>query len=152
MRKIIPGIVFAALALVIVAAPCAHAEVLITKAEAELPTPTGAGAGATRGLTRGPGIEQLSPNPHKSMASPLPLLIKFVPRNDVEIDPASVKVTYLKSKPIDLTARIKRHVTADGIDMSQAEVPPGTHLMRIEVTDKQGRKGSTVIKLNVAAR
>jgi hypothetical protein len=103
--------------------PGAHAEVLITKAEAELSTPTGTGS-TSRGLTRGPGVEQLSPNPSKSMASPLPLLIKFVPRNNVAIDPASVKLTYLKSKPIDLTKRIMSHVTAEGIDMSQAEVPP----------------------------
>ncbi len=58
------------------------------------------------------------------MASPIPLLIKFVPRNNVAIDPASVKLTYLKSKPIDLTKRILSHVTEDGIDMSQAKSRP----------------------------
>ena len=130
-------------------APRAHAEVLITKAEADLPAQAGA-ATTSRGLTRGPGIEQLSPSPDKSMASPLPLLIKFVPRNNVAIDPASVKLTYLKSKPIDLTKRILSHVTEDGIDMSQAEVPPGTHVMPHRLTDKQGRTGSTIIKLIVA--
>lgn len=129
----------------------AQAEVLITKAEAELPTATGIGS-TSRGLTRGPGVEQLSPSPLKSMASPIPLLIKFVPRNSVAIDPASVKVTYLKSKPVDLTKRILSHVTEDGIDMSQAEVPPGTHVMRIEVMDKEGRSGSAIIKLIVAER
>lgn len=131
--------------------PNAQAEVLITKAEAELPTATGFGS-TPRGLTRGPGVEQLSPSPLKSMASPIPLLIKFVPRNNVAIDPASVKLTYLKSKPVDLTKRILSHVTEDGIDMSQAEVPPGTHVMRIEVMDKEGRSGSAIIKLVVAER
>ena len=132
-------------------APDAHAEVLITKAEAALPG-SPQSSGNTRGLTRGPGIEQLSPSPDKSMASPLPLLIKFVPRNNVAIDPASVKLTYLKSKPIDLTERIKKHVTEDGIDMSQAEVPPGTHIIRLDILDKQGRSGTAMIRLNVAAR
>jgi hypothetical protein len=131
--------------------PGARAEVLITKAEAELPTPAGVGS-TQRGLTRGPGVEQLSPSPDKSMASPLPLLIKFVPRNNVAIDPASVKLTYLKSQPIDLTKRILSHVTPDGIDMSQAEVPPGTHVMRLELADMQGRSGTAIIKLIVAER
>jgi hypothetical protein len=148
MRNIVHGIAIA-LTLAAVAATTAQAEVLITKAEADLPAPV---SGVTRGLTRGPGIEQLSPNPDKSMASPLPLLIRFVPRNNVEIDLSSVRLTYLKSQPIDLTERIMRHVTPDGIDMSQAEVPPGTHMLKLELVDRQGRSASAIIKLNVAAR
>ena len=149
MRRTLLAI--ASAALVLACLPHAQAEVLISKAEADLPAPAGSGS-VTRGLTRGPGIEQLSPSPDKSMASPLPLLIKFVPRNNVPIDPASVKLTYIKSKAVDLTERIKKHVTAAGIDMSQAEVPAGTHIMRLDVTDQQGRNGTAVIKLIVAER
>lgn len=149
MRRTILAI--ASAVLVLACLPSAKAEVLITKAEAALPAPAGSGS-VTRAITRGPGVEQLSPSPDKSMASPLPLLIKFVPRNNVPIDPASVKLTYIKSKAIDLTERIKKHVTADGIDMSNAEVPAGTHILRLEVTDQQGRSGTAVIKLIVAER
>ena len=148
MRRTIVAI--ASAGFVLAGLPATHAEVLITRAEAALPGST-AVSGNTRGLTRGPGIEQLSPSPDKSMASPIPLLIKFVPRNNVAINPGSVKFTYLKSNPVDLTERIKRHVTADGIDMSQAEVPPGTHIIRLDIQDLQGRSGSAVIRLVVAA-
>lgn len=139
----------AALALAFMPTASARAEVLITKAEAAAPTP-GRMAGATRGLTRGPGIEQLSPNPVQRVASPFAFKVKFVIRNDVPVDPASVKLTYMKAKPIDLTERIKAHITPGGIAMSEAEVPPGTHILRLDVTDMQGRNGSAIIKLNVA--
>lgn len=151
MRHTLLGVASAALALACLQAPCARAEVLITKAEAELPTPAKFAA-TTRGLTRGPGIEQLSPSPNQRVTSPLSFKIKFVTRNNVEIDPASVKLTYLKSQPIDLTERIKPHISAAGIAMNQAEVPPGTHVLQLDVSDLQGRNGTAIIKLNVAGK
>ena len=131
-------------------APAASAaELLITAAEAARPASADLGF-ATRGLTRGPRIEQLSPDPRgKSIKSPFPLEIRFLAHNEMRIDPNSVKVTYLKSPSVDLTPRLKGHITAGGIDMSDAEVPPGTHLIRIEVVDTDGRKGSSIIKLSV---
>ena len=84
--------------------------------------------------------------------SPLPLKVKFVARNNVAIDPASVKVTYLKSQNVDLTERVKKHLTADGIDMASAEIPPGTHLLRINLKDKQDRTTTATIKLVVAPK
>jgi hypothetical protein len=126
----------------------AIAEVLITKGEAELPA-TPSIAMTTRGLTRGPGIEQLSPHPDRSVSSPFPLRIKFQTRNNVEIDLDSIKLTYLKATPIDLTGRIKVHVKPDGIEMNGAEVPPGTHSLRLDLKDKQGRVATAIIKLTV---
>jgi hypothetical protein len=128
------------------------ADVLITQAEANLPSP-GDTMMATRGLTRGPGVEQLTPDPDsKGVKSPLPLKIKFVGRNNVAIDPASVKVTYLRTPSIDLTERIKAHLTPDGIDMKEVEVPPGTHVLRLDVRDQQGRASTATIKLTVAPK
>ena len=128
------------------------ADVLITQAEANLPSP-GDSMMATRGLTRGPGVEQLTPDPDsKGVKSPLPLTIKFVGRNNVAIDPASVKVTYLRTPSVDLTERIKAHLTPDGIDMKEVEVPPGTHVLRLDVRDQQGRTSTATIKLTVAPK
>jgi hypothetical protein len=146
MRQIL-AVATAALALACVQTPSARAEVLITKAEADLPTPR---LSQTRGLTRGPGIEQTSPSPTQRVASPFTFNVKFVARNNVDIDPSKVKLIYLKSTPIDLTPRIMRHVSAKGIAMTNAEVPPGVHVMRLEVTDMQGRAGTAIIKLDVA--
>ena len=127
------------------------AELLITEAEARLPASTDV-AMTTRGLSRGPGIEQVSPDPERGVASPLPLKVKFIARNNVAIDPASVKVTYLKAQSIDLTDRIKKYLTADGIDMASAEIPPGTHHLRINLKDKQDRTSTVTIKLVVAPK
>lgn len=126
----------------------ANAEVLITRAESELPA-TANIAMTTRGITRGPGIEQLSPNPDQRVQSPLPLKIKFQTRNNVEVDPASIKLIYLKATPVDLTDRIKAHIKPDGIEMNQAEVPPGAHSLRLDLKDKQGRAATAIIKLTV---
>ena len=127
------------------------AEMLITETEAKLPASTDVGM-TTRGLTRGPGVEQVSPDPNRGVTSPLPLKIKFIARNNVAIDPASVKVTYLKSKNVDLTDRIKKYLTPDGIDMAKAEIPPGTHQLRINLKDKNGRTSTATLKLTVAPK
>lgn len=126
----------------------ARAEVLITEAEARLPNTTTVSMDM-RGLTRGPGIELLSPNPNQGATSPLLLKIKFDIRNKIEIDPDSIKLTYIKANPVDLTGRIKRYVSGKGIEINQAEVPPGTHILQLDIKDKQGRVGTAMIKLVV---
>jgi hypothetical protein len=151
MRRSFAIAVVAAAALAGGAAPRAlAAEVLITQAEGALPTPPDLAALNTRGLTRGPRVEQVSPDPHgKGAKSPFPLEIKFIAHNDTTVDPATVTVTYLKSPSVDLTPRLKGHITPAGIDMSDAEVPPGTHMLRIDVRDSQGRHGTSIVKLSV---
>ena len=86
------------------------------------------------------------------MPSPLPLKIKFIARNNVAIDPDSVKVTYLKAQNVDLTDRIKKYLTPDGIDMAKAEIPPGTHQLRINLKHKNGRTSTATLKLTVAPK
>jgi hypothetical protein len=145
MRNYLFAATIAAIAVVFGNAPgVIAAEVLITKAEADRPAPPDLGALGTRGLTRGPRIEQVSPDPGKGAKSPFPLEIKFT-----TVDPGSVKVTYLKSPSVDLTPRLKTHITAAGIDLGDAEVPPGTHMIRIDVRDSQGRNGTSIIKFSV---
>jgi hypothetical protein len=129
----------------------ARAEVLITTDEAKLPASSNA-ALPRRGITRGPGIEQESPAFNQVVHSPLLFKIKFELRNKVAIDPATVKLVYLKATPVDLTERIKTHITAGGIVMDQAEVPPGVHLLRLDIKDMQGREAVAVIKLTVTDR
>jgi len=148
MRKILVTVLLGGLAVACLGRSAVCGEVLITPDEAKLPSSANVGI-TTRGLTRGPGIEQLSPNPDLAVASPLPLKIKFDIRNNVEIDPDAVKLTYLKSSPVDLTSRIKKHITGTGIEIDQADVPPGTHVLRLDIKDKQGRVGTAMIKLVV---
>jgi hypothetical protein len=127
------------------------AEILITEAEARLPRDHDAGM-PTRGITRGPGIEQLLPQVDPPSSSPFSLRIKFHSRNRVEIDPSSIRLTYLTRPPVDLTERVRKYVGPEGIELFDAEVPPGVHLLRVELKDKQGRPSSIIIKFNVAAK
>ena len=124
---------------------------LISEAESKLPQ-LADGSIATRGITRGPGIELVSPAPGANVKSPLPLKIKFVGRNNIPVETGSVKLTYLKIPTVDLTDRVKSHVTKDGIEMGQADVPPGNHRIRIDVKDAEGRTASTTITLAVAPK
>jgi hypothetical protein len=66
-----------------------------------------------------------------------------------KVDPSDVRVIYEKQTPIDLTDRLRKYVTGEGIDMPDAEVPPGTYLLRVEVTDSLGRKSVSEVKLLV---
>ena len=96
-----------------------------------------------------PASSRESPASNQVAHSPLSFRVKFEPRNKVAIDPATVKLVYLKAAPVDLTERIKSHITADGIVMDQAEVPPGVHLLRLDLKDMQGREATAVITLSV---
>lgn len=142
----------AALALTFAWPKLCTAQILISEAEAKLPQVQDSSI-ATRGLTRGPAIELISPAiGTTSVKSPLPLKIKFTARNNIAIDPASVRLVYLKAPLVDLTERVKAYVTKDGLEMNAAEVPSGTHVLRIDLKDAEGRTASTTITLSVAPK
>lgn len=148
MRRSLTIITFG-IALACVDIASAAADPLITEAEAALPSPPEAGL-SMRGITRGPAIELEAPAPEaKHLTSPLPLKINFVARNNATIDKDSVKITYVKTPTVDLTTRLKAHLTSDGINMKQAEIPPGNHVIRVDVKDSQGRTSTALFKLSV---
>jgi hypothetical protein len=124
----------------------ARAEVLITASEAAEP-PTSDVRMNVRGITRGPSIDQISPSPTTTVHSPLELKIRFTTHNSAKVD--DVRVIYEKQTPIDLTDRLRKYMSSDGIDMPDAEVPPGRHLLRIELEDSLGRKSVSEVKLLV---
>ena len=123
------------------------AEVLITSDEAKLPPPKGAVAMSSRGITRGPRIELVSPT---DVRSPMHLQLKFESFGGAKINADSIKVTYVKSPAVDLTSRIKPFVQPTGIDMPNAELPAGDHQVRIDLQDSDGRTASTSFVLKVA--
>jgi hypothetical protein len=126
----------------------ARAIVLITAQEAALPDALQIDR---RGVTRGPKILVLSPAPDAGVVkSPVNLLLKFETYGGAAIDPLSVKVVYLKSPNINLTQRISTLVTSSGIEVRGAEVPPGTHHIRVEIKDNAGRTGSVIFPIQVA--
>lgn len=122
--------------------------ILIKPEEAKLAPASG--TLATRGITRGPAIKQVSPDPAvESLKAPFDLQVAFEPRGGAKIDLSSVKVTYLKAKPVDLLPRVKAGVSETGIVLSGAQVPPGEHQIEISVQDSEGREARKLVTLNV---
>ena len=134
-------------ATIVVVAPLASAASLISAKEAALPP--AAGALATRGISRGPAIKLASPEADTPVVAPFDFKVIFEARGDAKIDPGSVKVVYMKSPFVDLTPRLKSAISANGIDFAKAEVPPGTHTIRVTVKDSEGRETNSVLNLVV---
>ncbi|MCX7157105.1 MAG: hypothetical protein NTW45_11770 [Rhodocyclales bacterium] len=124
----------------------AGAASLITESEARLPA---AVETKTRSITRGPGIRVISPDPEKAIKSPFNLKVAFEPRGGAKIVPESIKVTYLKAPAVDLLDRVKPGISEQGIDLANAEAPPGEHRIQMSLEDSEGRRTSTVIRLSV---
>jgi hypothetical protein len=144
-RKPIVGLIACGL---MSASAASHAFKLISDKEAALPDPPT--ALVVRGITRGPGIRMTAPDPDAAVTAPFNLKVIFQPRGGSKIDTSSVRVTYLKAQPIDLSGRVKSGLSEGGIDVKNAEAPSGSHAIQISVADSEGRKTSAVFTLKVA--
>ena len=146
MRKTFLGLVAAGLLI----PGAAQATQLITEEEAKLPPPKGAITTDRRGILRGPKVEVVSPS--DAVSSPLRLQLKFESFGGAKIDPDSVKVIFLRSPNVDLTSRVKPFIQSDGINMLDAELPPGEYMVRVDIKDSDGRPGTAMFTLKVAPK
>jgi len=127
----------------------AHAAALITAEEAALPPQKGAVPNSGRGITRGPKIQV--PDAESGVrTSPMRFQVRFQTFGGSSIDLEALKVTYLKTPVVDLTPRIKPFAQPHGIDMPDAQLPPGDHLVRVDIKDSDGRAASTSFLLKIA--
>lgn len=148
-RKIVVALA-SVFGLIVASVLSADAEVLITTAEAALPAPPDT---RTRNISRGPSIKQIDPSPNmKSLTSPLVLRISFTAHNGSVVIAESVRATYLRSPLVDLTSRLRSHVTPNGIELTDAELPPGTHVIQIDVKDSYGRPSTEFVQLSVTKK
>jgi hypothetical protein len=120
--------------------------VLITEDEAKLP-PTKEASDKTRGITRGPRIEYLGDG--NSARAPIHFRVKFQSFGGAKIDTESLKVTYVKNPTVDLTARLKPFTQPTGIDMPNASLPAGDHVLRVDLKDSDGRHATTSFTLKI---
>jgi hypothetical protein len=127
----------------------ARAAPLITAEEAALPPQKGAVPNSGRGITRGPKI-QVPDVEAGVQTSPMHFQVKFQTFGGSSIDLEALKVTYLKTPVVDLTSRIKPFAQPTGIDMPDALLPPGDHLLRIDIKDSDGRVSSMSFLLKIA--
>lgn len=139
------SVVLSGLTILVLSTAHVSAAPLITAKEAKLPD--AAGGLNTRGISRGPGIKVVSPEAGAQNKGPFEFKVDFEPRGGSTIDKSSVKVIYMKSPTVDLTPRIKAATTDSGIDLKNAEIPPGDHQIKITVKDSEGREASTTTTL-----
>ncbi len=136
----------------LIALSSARALELLTPQEAALPDASLASATkpSTRALTRAPTVSLVSPPPDAgAVQSPLEFKLVFQSHGGSQIDPNTVKITYLKQPLIDLTGRVNAFVNATGIDLSNVEIPPGIHHIRVEVMDTDGRLAVSTFSFTV---
>jgi hypothetical protein len=137
-------VVFTALLL----ADPASALQLITEREAALPPDQNH---RDRGISRGPTVVIVSPSPASgTIKSPLSLKIRFESHGAGKVDVNSVLLTYLKKPAVDLTQRVKPFIAGGGIEVEDAEVPAGTHTLRVNVMDTEGRSSWTDFTFSVS--
>lgn len=126
--------------------------VLVTEQEALEPAPEDVSSGY-KGITRGPAIEDVAPRDGQAnYVIPGPFRIRIVSRNEVPVDPDAIRILYLRSRPIDVTQRVRPFIAKGEINVPAVLMPPGLHLFRIEATDGLGRRSSLVIKVNAVSK
>ncbi len=139
-------------AVVLLAAAIAPANAfeLVTRAEAALPAAPLPTLELRGSPTRRPAVVVVSPPPAAGQIhSPLDLKLQFHAFGGAAIEPDSVVITYMKQPAIDMTQRLTPYITAQGIDIPQAEVPAGTHQFWIELKDNAGRIGGGAFSFQV---
>jgi hypothetical protein len=102
-----------------------------------------------RSQQQGPRILVNSPQPGESYVPPVPIDIRFEPRDQAKVDLASLKVVYVKLFKIDITERISPYVKEDGIQVAQADLPVGNHKLILSIADENGRSSSQMIQLQI---
>ncbi len=96
----------------------------------------------------GPAIEILKPNDGGKASGPIEIQINFVPKTG-PVDVSSLKVTVVKFLSIDITDRLREFVSASGIQVKEAKIPAGKHIVRISVADAQGVRSVKEIEFEV---
>lgn len=126
---------------------------LITPQEAALAPRAEAPGGAPLDVGRqesnlGPTIEILKPDAGGKASGPVEIQINFVPKTG-PVDVTSLKVTVVKFIPFDITERLRDYATAEGIQIKEAKIPAGKHIVRISVADAQGARSIKEIEFEV---
>jgi hypothetical protein len=84
------------------------------------------------------------------LASPLPIALRFRAAADSTIAPQSFRVFY-GAFGLDITSRLLAAVavSAEGLQVERAAIPPGSHRLVLQVADTQGRTGTRELRFRV---
>jgi len=97
-----------------------------------------------------PSIEVLSPQLGSNINSPTQIEVKFNPKNPANIKPDTFKALYGSFK-VDITKRLLNvaNITPQGINVTEANLPKGSHKIIMSVEDTEGRVGSKTVEFEI---
>lgn len=136
MGKIFSAIICMAMTLSVCSV--AEALVLLTKEEGAMQEAPKGVYDVSRPLNNGPRIMIVIPETNHEYKSPLAIEVRFIPREGSEVDLSQFKVECLKFFNIDITDRVKRYTTKEGVKVDRAELPVGNHKLRLTIGDTKG--------------
>ena len=136
MVKMLAAMICLAVAVLVCSA--AEAVVLLTKEEGAMQEAPNGLYEVSRPLNNGPRIMIVVPETDHEYKSPLPIEVRFIPREGSEVDLSKFKVECLKFFNIDITDRVKQYTTKQGVKVDRAELPAGNHKLRLTIGDTGG--------------
>jgi hypothetical protein len=89
----------------------------------------------------------LSPAEAQVHSAPLDLAIRCRAEDDSPIELSTLKVSYGKLLPLDITPRVLPYASPEAIQVRRASFPAGTHTLRISVADTRGRVASRTLTI-----
>lgn len=78
-----------------------------------------------------------------------PLSVGFAAREGAAVDLSTLRFESLKGESIDLTPRIRRYATKDGVKVDNVSLPAGTYRFRLGIGDVNGRFSETEFMVKV---
>lgn len=133
------------------AATAAHAFDLVLEHEAQQSRAAAVQPVARSPLPPGaPAIKLLVPDTAANVTSPTRIELRFEAGPQANIRPETFKVLYGAFK-LDITKRItaRSQVNAQGIQVTEAHLPKGSHRLFVEIQDSAGRVGERMISFVV---
>ncbi len=97
-----------------------------------------------------PVIKLLAPDTATTITSPTRIELRFEPAPQASIRPETFRVFYGTFK-LDITNRLMANskVSPQGLDVSEAHLPKGSHRLVLEVQDTAGRIGARLVSFVV---
>ena len=100
----------------------------------------------------GPTIVVHDPRALNRVRAPLNIFVSFEPGNSGERpDMETLSVTLVGFFDIDITDRVREHIVGDALKVDEANLPEGSHRLRLAIKDISGNPNERDMVVNVVA-
>ena len=149
------GILVLTVCLAVPAASAAMEKWLITPEEATRVRQSTGAVIERLSAVEGPGPLILVKNPKmlERVISPVNIFVSFKPgESGKNPDMKSLTVTLIGFFEIDITDRLREYIADDVLDIEDAELPNGSHNIRLAIKDTAGNPNERDMNINVIAQ